>query len=170
MKIPPLVRLELWFVFNKNVLTRRSIVARHLVPNFGRDQFDHPTHSPDLAPCDFLLFASKPFLGGRKFNSRDELKIHGTRWLTTHGATCYEEGTPNPVPRYDRLPTNVVVMKKKNISNVVLILLQQIISFHSNYQRKFYSGYTGTMQVYKYRGFKYSRTCERNCEKIANGV
>lgn len=88
----------------------------HLLPNFGWNQFDHPPQSPDLATLvsTSSFFASNPFLGGQKFNSRDELKEHVTRWLTTQAVTFYEEGAPKLVPRYYRGPKNAEDMKKRS--------------------------------------------------------
>jgi len=46
------------------------------------EAFEHPAYSPDLAPSDFSLFPTlKEFLGGRRFNSDEDVKDAVHEWL-----------------------------------------------------------------------------------------
>ena len=63
---------------------------------------DHHLYSPDLSPSDFHLFLHiKKFLGGKRFDDDDELKV-----ANIPGGTFYEEGIQKLVPRYDKCLNN----------------------------------------------------------------
>jgi hypothetical protein len=59
---------------------------------------EHPAHSPDLAPSDFLLFSKiKEMLKGRHFDDIDDIRINTTTALKAipqkQFQNCFEEWT-----------------------------------------------------------------------------
>ena len=88
-------------------------------PHLGGNKWTTPTHSPDLAPRDFHLFLHlKKFLGGKRFDSNDDLKDAVQKWLTSHAAPFYEEGIQKLVPRYDKCSIMAASMWKNSLKNV----------------------------------------------------
>lgn len=59
-------------------------------------------YSPDLAPSDFIIFYKLEFLGGKRFNSDDDLKHTVNTWLTKLAADDYKDGILKLVDRYDK--------------------------------------------------------------------
>jgi histone-lysine N-methyltransferase SETMAR len=60
--------------------------TQDLIGTFGREQFNHPPYSPDLAPSDFhMLLHLKTFLGGRRFHDV-EVKEAVNMWFTSQVA------------------------------------------------------------------------------------
>jgi len=60
--------------------------ASHLVPQFlaknGTAQLQQPPYSPDLAPCDFILFPRlKKVLEGHQFEGTEDIKRNSTKTL-----------------------------------------------------------------------------------------
>jgi hypothetical protein len=48
--------------------------TRALLEHLNWELFDHPPHSPDLAPSDYHLFTYlKNWLGSQRFNNNEEL-------------------------------------------------------------------------------------------------
>ncbi|GBM95572.1 hypothetical protein AVEN_34292-1 [Araneus ventricosus] len=63
----------------------------------------HPPYSPDLAPSDYYLFGPKKrFLGGKKFDSDDELKWVVRRWLFSQPTEIYESGNFRLIHCWDK--------------------------------------------------------------------
>ncbi|GFG38473.1 hypothetical protein Cfor_11214, partial [Coptotermes formosanus] len=82
-----------------NAAARTQVIIR----DFGWEVFEHPAYSPDSAPSDFHFFpAMKELLGGRRFKSDEEVKDAVKEWLNGLAAEVYEEGTQNPITRYDK--------------------------------------------------------------------
>jgi len=54
-------------------------VKRHLAKNIP--VMEHPTYSPELAPCDFFLPKIKSALKGNRFQSVDAVKAKATQLL-----------------------------------------------------------------------------------------
>lgn len=74
-----------------------------LMKKFGWEQMDHPPYSPDLAPSDFHLFRYlKEFLGGKRFDTDDEVKEAVEDWLSSQAADFYDLGIKKLVERYDK--------------------------------------------------------------------
>jgi hypothetical protein len=66
-------------------------------------EFEHPVHSPDLDPSDFLLFPKlKEFLGSRRYKSDETVKDAVKEWLNGLAAEVYDEDTQKLVTRYDK--------------------------------------------------------------------
>ncbi|GFV52277.1 histone-lysine N-methyltransferase SETMAR [Trichonephila clavipes] len=64
---------------------------------------DHPPYSPDLASSDFNLFRYlKVFLGGKRFDTADEVKEEVQDWLSSQAADVYDLGIQKLSERYDK--------------------------------------------------------------------
>ncbi|GFX99361.1 mariner Mos1 transposase [Trichonephila clavipes] len=62
-------------LLHDNARLHSAINTQNLIRSFGWEQTDHPTYSPDLDPSDFHLFRYlKEFLGGKRFDTADEVK------------------------------------------------------------------------------------------------
>jgi histone-lysine N-methyltransferase SETMAR len=74
---------------------------------FGREQFDYPPYSPDLAPSYFNVFLHlKTFLGGRRFHEDNEVKEAVNKWFSSQAVSFYDRGIQKLVPRYDKCLNN----------------------------------------------------------------
>ena len=74
-----------------------------LIKKFGWEQMDHPPYSPDLAASDFHLFRYlKEFLGGKRFDTDDEVKEAVKDWLSSQAADFYNLGIQKLVERCDK--------------------------------------------------------------------
>ncbi|GFW36122.1 histone-lysine N-methyltransferase SETMAR [Trichonephila clavipes] len=68
-----------------------AINTQNLIRSFGWEQIDHPPYSPDMAQSDFRLFRYlKEFLGGKRFDTADEVKEEVQDWLSSQAADVYE--------------------------------------------------------------------------------
>ncbi|GBL80513.1 hypothetical protein AVEN_225214-2 [Araneus ventricosus] len=77
---------------------RSRISAEQLTP-----LFHHPPYSPDLSPSDFHLFLKmKEFLGGKRFESDEELENAVTTWRNELAAEEYDMGILKLVDKYDK--------------------------------------------------------------------
>ncbi|GFY09996.1 integrase catalytic domain-containing protein [Trichonephila clavipes] len=92
----------------KRAILARKVMATvvwdgHGVLSFGWEQIDHSSYSPDLAPSDFhLLRYLKEFLGGKHFDTADEVKEEVQDWLSSQAADVYDLGIQKLVERYDK--------------------------------------------------------------------
>ncbi|GFV26177.1 uncharacterized protein TNCV_4888081 [Trichonephila clavipes] len=92
----------------KRTISTRKVMAtvfwdRHGVLSFGWEQIDHPPYSSDMAQSDFRLFRYlKEFLGGKRFDTADEVKEEVQDWLSSQAADVYEVGIQKLVERYDK--------------------------------------------------------------------
>ncbi|GFX12531.1 histone-lysine N-methyltransferase SETMAR [Trichonephila clavipes] len=77
-----------------NARPHSAINTQNLIRSFGCEQIDHPPYSPDLAaPSDFHLFRYlKEFLGGKRFDTADEVKEEVQDWLSSQAADVYDFG------------------------------------------------------------------------------
>ncbi|GBL89251.1 Histone-lysine N-methyltransferase SETMAR [Araneus ventricosus] len=76
-----------------NARPHTAAATQELLDQFGWEIFDHPPHSPDVAPRDFQLFIKlKEFLGGICFGSDEELENAVTNWLNELATEEYAMG------------------------------------------------------------------------------
>ena len=62
------------FILHDNASSHKTLAVRNAFAAAGLKVLDHPAYSPDLAICDFWLFALlKKKLAGRNFTTRPEL-------------------------------------------------------------------------------------------------
>ncbi|GFV76257.1 histone-lysine N-methyltransferase SETMAR [Trichonephila clavipes] len=79
-----------------------AINTQNLIRSFGWEQIDHPPYSLVLAPSDFHLFHYlKEFLGGKRFDTADEVKEEVQDWLSSQAADVYDLGIQK-LERYDK--------------------------------------------------------------------
>ncbi|GBN20519.1 Mariner Mos1 transposase [Araneus ventricosus] len=77
--------------------------VREKLHGYGWEVLEHPPYSPHLAPSDFNLFGPmKKFLGGKKFDSDNELKRAVRRWLFSQPTKFYETGIFKLIHRWDK--------------------------------------------------------------------
>ena len=58
-------------LLHDNAPAHKSTTVQEYLKESGLDVLDHPPYSPDLSPCDFLLFPKlKEMLAGHRFESR----------------------------------------------------------------------------------------------------
>lgn len=73
-KLRPNSRLGTWHFHHDNAPAHRATITQEFLEQSGLTVLDHPSYSPDLAPCDFGLFPLiKSQLKGRRFATDDEL-------------------------------------------------------------------------------------------------
>ena len=54
---------------------------------------DHPPYSPVLSPCDFHMFRPlKAKLGGKQFETNDQVETFVRNWLDTPPTSFFENG------------------------------------------------------------------------------
>jgi histone-lysine N-methyltransferase SETMAR len=62
----------------------------------------HPPYSPDLTPCDFLLFPKmKLKLKGRRFDTVEEIQVESPRVLDTLREKDFQEASQKWRRRWD---------------------------------------------------------------------
>ncbi|GFS92866.1 HTH_48 domain-containing protein [Trichonephila clavipes] len=90
-------------VYGPNAMSSRKVRKWNLIRSFGWEQIYHPPYSPVLAPSDFHLFRHlKEFLGGKRFDTADEVKEEVQDWLSLQAADVYDLGIQKLVERYDK--------------------------------------------------------------------
>ncbi|KAJ8891597.1 hypothetical protein PR048_004125 [Dryococelus australis] len=79
-------------LLHDNARLHSAAVTQQLQACFQWEVFDHTPYSPDLVLSDFHLFpALRKWLGGRSFNTNDELQDTVTTWLNRQAATFFAE-------------------------------------------------------------------------------
>lgn len=90
-------------LIHDNARPHTARATQQLLEKFGWDIFDHPPYSPDLAPSDFHLFPElKTRLGGKRFQTNEDLQTNVKDYLNSLAATFFEEGIEKLVHRYDK--------------------------------------------------------------------
>ena len=73
-----------WLLHDDNAPSHRALVMREFLTHKAITTFPHPPYSPDLAPCDFLLFPKmKLQLKGRRFDRVEEIQWESQNVLGT---------------------------------------------------------------------------------------
>jgi histone-lysine N-methyltransferase SETMAR len=94
-------------LFHDNARPHTAAATKYLIATFGCEQFDHPPHSPDLAPSNFHVFLHmKTFLGGRRFRDDNEVKEAVNTWFASKAASFNDAGIQKLVPRFDKCLNN----------------------------------------------------------------
>ncbi|GFG28321.1 hypothetical protein Cfor_01703 [Coptotermes formosanus] len=90
-------------LLHDNARPHAAARTQAILREFGWEDFEHPTYSPDLASSDFHLFpALKECLGGRRFKNDEDVKDAVKGWLNGLAADVYDEGIQNHITRYDK--------------------------------------------------------------------
>jgi len=72
-----------WFFHQDNAPSHTSFAAREFLAQHNITTLLHPPHSPDFAPCDFVLFPNlKTHLKGHHFGTVEDVQAAATRALT----------------------------------------------------------------------------------------
>ncbi|GFX92222.1 histone-lysine N-methyltransferase SETMAR [Trichonephila clavipes] len=77
-----------------NARPHSAINTQNLIRSFGWEQIDHPPYSQTWRlRSDFHLFRYlKEFLGGKRFDTADEVKEEVQDWLSSQAADVYDLG------------------------------------------------------------------------------
>jgi histone-lysine N-methyltransferase SETMAR len=66
-----------WILYHDSSLAHDALTVRELLAKKSVMKLYHPPYSPDLAPCDFRLFAElKTALKGHKFSNIADIQAH----------------------------------------------------------------------------------------------
>jgi hypothetical protein len=73
-------------LLHDNARPHKTARTRTLLEHFNWELFDHPSHSPDLAPSDYRLFTYlKNWLRSQRFNNNEDLMEGVKTWLKLTG-------------------------------------------------------------------------------------
>lgn len=73
--------------------------TENLIEEFGWEQLDHPTFSPDLASFVYYLFLNlKRYFGGRHFGSDEDVKNGVHQCLSSQAVSFYKDVTEKLFP------------------------------------------------------------------------
>ena len=74
-KRPDLWKNKNWLLHHDNAIAHTSLLVRKFLAKHNTLMMPQPPYSPDLAPCDFLLFPKlKRNMKGRRYATIDEIK------------------------------------------------------------------------------------------------
>ena len=81
-KRPELWKNNLWLLHHDNAPAHSSLLVRNFLAKNNTVIMPQPPYSPDLVPCDFLLFPRlKRPMKGRRFATIEEIKTESLREL-----------------------------------------------------------------------------------------
>jgi histone-lysine N-methyltransferase SETMAR len=70
---------DAWILHHDNTPAHNALDVREFLAKKSIMKLDHPPYSPDLAPCDFLLFPKlKTALKGHRFSDIADIQGHAT--------------------------------------------------------------------------------------------
>jgi histone-lysine N-methyltransferase SETMAR len=76
-----------------NAKPHTALATRERIQELQWELLEHPHHSPDWAPSDFLLFDPlKKRLGGRRFADDEEVETEVWKWLRQQSKDFYAAG------------------------------------------------------------------------------
>ncbi|CAF4956917.1 unnamed protein product [Pieris macdunnoughi] len=83
--------------------THTSIVATAKINDLKTKLMPHPPYSPDLAPCDYLLFPNlKKWLGGKRFADNEEVIEAVNGYFEELDESVYRDGINRLEHRYEK--------------------------------------------------------------------
>ncbi|GFU85003.1 histone-lysine N-methyltransferase SETMAR [Trichonephila clavipes] len=128
-----------------NARPHSAINTQNLIRSFGWEQIDPPPYSPDLAPSDFHLFRYlKEFLGGKRFDTADEVKEEVQDWLSSQAADVYDLGIQKLVERYDKCLNKYGKSSDKRTDDMRSGILISALSHHVNVRTLSLDGFKRT--------------------------
>ncbi len=90
-------------LMHDNARPHSARITQELLQTFKWDVFSHPPYSPDLAPSDFFLFPLlKKNLGGKKFDSNEEVIAFTHDFFRNLDGEKYRTGLGKLLPRYEK--------------------------------------------------------------------
>ncbi len=90
-------------LFHDNARPRTAKKTQDLLKKLGWTVFNHPPYSPDIAPSDYHLFRFlKTHLGGRQFETNEDVTKEVTNWLQKNSTEFYALGIEKLVNRYNK--------------------------------------------------------------------
>lgn len=80
-------------ILHDNARPHVAKITHQKMEEFGWEVLPHPPYSPDLAPSDYCLFRSmQHFLGGKKFENNEEIKIWVTKYFSSQQPEFFMKG------------------------------------------------------------------------------
>jgi hypothetical protein len=70
-----------WILHHDNAPPHLALIVRKFFAKNDMITMDHPSYSPDLAPCDFFLFPKVKMMQGEHFGEVENIKRETTRLL-----------------------------------------------------------------------------------------
>ncbi|UYV72276.1 hypothetical protein LAZ67_9002433 [Cordylochernes scorpioides] len=90
-KRPELWRSKSWILHHDNTPAHTALKISKFLQDHLTSVFPQPPYSPDLAPCDFILFGKlKKKLKGWKFQSIEEIKVESKKAMKAIPKTDYQ--------------------------------------------------------------------------------
>jgi hypothetical protein len=100
---PEFWRKQAWLLHHDNAPSHTSVLTQQFVVIQKMAVIPHRPYSPDLAPCEFLLFPKLKFkLKGRRFDTTEEIQAVSQRVLDTLTEKGVQEAFPKRRRRWDR--------------------------------------------------------------------
>jgi hypothetical protein len=91
------------FLLHDNARPHTAARTNALIKLFNWEIFDHPSYSPDLAPSDYHLFATKKvWLATQRFHTNKQLMEGVNGRLHNLAAQFFDKGLQELVSRYDK--------------------------------------------------------------------
>jgi transposase len=92
-----------WLLHHDNAPSHTSVLTHQFLAKNKIAVIPHPPYSPDLAPCDFLLFPKmKLKLKGRRFDTIEEIQVESQRVHDTLTEKDFQEAFQKLRRRWDR--------------------------------------------------------------------
>lgn len=102
-KRPDLWASSAWQLHHDNAPAHSSHLVQAFLAKHGVVQVPQPPYSPDMAPCDFFLFPKmKTALKGKRFQSREEIKVNATRELKSISQAAFQKCYEQWVGRWEK--------------------------------------------------------------------
>jgi hypothetical protein len=80
-----------WILHHDKAPSHISHLVQTFLAKHGTAQLQQPPYSPDLAPCDFFLFARlKKVLKGHRFEATEDIKLNSTKTLLGWFLLCLD--------------------------------------------------------------------------------
>jgi len=106
---PKLWRERTWLLHHDIAPSHTSVLTQQFLAKNKMTVIPHPPYSPDLAPCDFFLFAKRKLkLKGRRFDTIEEVQTESQRALDTD-----RKGLPGSVPKMEEAVGTVSTCGRK---------------------------------------------------------
>ena len=91
-KHPELWKNNSWLLHHDNAPVHSSLLVRNFLAKNNTAIMPQPPYSPDLAPCDFVLFPIlKRPMKGRRFATIQEIKTESLRELKKIPKSAYQK-------------------------------------------------------------------------------
>jgi transposase len=103
LKQPRKLSSGTWLLHHDNAPCHTALSVREFLAKNSIPVVPHPPYSPDLAPCNFFLFARlKSTLKGKRFQDVVEIQLNTTQQLQAISKQAYQTCTEKWKDRWNR--------------------------------------------------------------------